>query len=57
MIGDYLTKALQGYHFFSNIILGIHEDYIPSYNTAWREFLEEQKIKLDSDNEEYHNSS
>ena len=34
VIGDYFTKALQGYQFcrFRNIILGIHEDYIPAYN-------------------------
>ena len=32
MIGDYFTKALQGYQFrrFRNIILGIHEDDIPA---------------------------
>ena len=31
MIGDYFTKALQGYQFrqFRNIIIGIHEDEIP----------------------------
>ena len=35
-IRDYFTKALQGSQFnhFSNIILGIHEDYIPSYNMS-----------------------
>ena len=37
-IGDYLTKAVQGYQFcqFHNIIIGIHEDDIPSYNESGR---------------------
>ena len=48
MIGDYFTKALQGYQFrrFCNIILGIHEDDIPAYNVSGRAFLEERKLKL-----------
>ena len=48
MIGDYFSKALQGYQFrcFRNIILGIHEDDIPSYDASGRAFLEERKIKL-----------
>ena len=46
MIGDYLTKAMQGSKFrrFSNIILGIHEDDIPSYNMSGIELIEEKKI-------------
>ena len=38
MIGDYFKKALQGSRFrqFRNIILGIHEDYIPAYNASGR---------------------
>ena len=49
MIGNYFTKALQGSHFcrFRNIILGIHEDEITSYNASVRAFIEEQKIKLE----------
>ena len=49
MIGDYFTKALKGYQFrrFHNIILDIHEDDIPSYNSSGRALLEEKKIKLD----------
>ena len=49
MTGDYFTKAMQGskFRFFSNIILGIHEDDIPSYNASGREILKEQNIKLD----------
>ena len=41
-------KALQGYQFrrFCNIIIGIHEDEIPSYNAPVRAFIKEQKIKL-----------
>ena len=47
MIGYYFTKSLQGSQFrhFCNIILGIHEDDIPAYNTSGRAFLEELKIK------------
>ena len=42
MIGDYFKKALQGSQFrrFRNIILGIHEDDIPSYNASGRALLE-----------------
>ena len=48
IIGDYSMKALQGYQFrrFCNIIIGIHEDEIPSYNAPVRAFIKEQKIKL-----------
>ena len=51
MIRDYFTKALQGYQCrrFLNIIIGMHEDNIPSYNVTGREFLEEQTIKLERD--------
>ena len=42
MIGDYFKKSLQGSQFrrFRNIILGIHEDDIPSYNASGRALLE-----------------
>ena len=42
MIGDYFTKALQGYQLrcFRNIILGIHEDDIPAYNSSGSALLE-----------------
>ena len=48
IIGDYFTGALQGYQFrcFSNIILGIHEDDIPSYNASVRALIQELRIKL-----------
>ena len=48
MIGDYFTKALQGYQFrrFRNIVIGIHEDDIPAYNASGRALLEERKIKF-----------
>ena len=38
MLGDYFTKALQGYQFrrFHSIILDVHEGYIPSYNVSIR---------------------
>ena len=47
MIRDYFTKVLQGYQSrrFCNIIIGIHEDEIPSYNASGRALLEDQKIK------------
>ena len=46
IIGDYFTKALQGYQiFFRNIIIGIHEYYILSYDASGRSFFGEQKIK------------
>ena len=49
MIRDYSTKALQGSQFcwFGNIIIGIHEDEITSYNASGRALLEEQKLKLE----------
>ena len=48
MIGGYFTKALQGYQFcqFRNIVLGIHEDDIPAYNTSGRALIEERNLKL-----------
>ena len=54
MIGDYLTKALQGsqFHQFHNIVLGIHEDNIPAYNASGRVLLEERKLKLKKEEEE-----
>ena len=53
-MGGYFTKDLQGsqFHRFSNIILGIHENDIPSYNASGGEFFEEQKIKIEGDIEE-----
>ena len=55
MIGDYFTKALQEYQFrrFCNIIIGIHENYIPSYNFSVRALIEERKINLEWDKVEY----
>ena len=38
--------------YFSNIILSIHEDYIPSYNASGRALLEKLKIKLEIEKEE-----
>ena len=32
---------------FCNIILGIHEYDVPSYNATGREFIEDQKIQLE----------
>ena len=54
MIGDYFTKALQGYQFFRfhNIIRGIHKDCIPAYNASGRALLEEQKLKWKKEKEE-----
>ena len=56
MIGDYLTKALQGSQFrhFRNIILGIHEDDIPSYtyNAPGRSFIEQRKVKIKKNKKE-----
>ena len=51
MIGDYFTKALQVSQLrqFHNIVLGIHEDYIPAYNTSGRALLEERELKLNKD--------
>ena len=48
IIGDYFTKSLQGSQLcrFRNIILGIHEDDIPDYNTSGRALFEKQKLKL-----------
>ena len=40
-----------------NIIIGIHEYDIPSYYAPGREFIEEQKVKLDKDKEESHKSA
>ena len=48
MIGDYFTKALQGYKFrrLRNIIIVIHEYDIPAYNIYGRALLEERKLIL-----------
>ena len=45
IIGEYFKKALHGYQFccIYNIIIGIHEYDIPSYNAPGRSFLEEQR--------------
>ena len=54
MIGYYFTNTLQGSQFlpFHHIILGIHANYIPSYNASRRALLEEKKIQLEYDKEE-----
>ena len=54
MIRGYFTQALKGSRFsrFHNIIIGIHEDDIPSYNAPRRALLEEQKLKLKIEKEE-----
>ena len=54
MIGDYFTKALEGYQFrwFRNIVIGIHEDDIPACNASGRDLLEEQELKLKKEKEE-----
>ena len=54
MVGDYFTKELQGSQFcrFHNIVLGIHEDDIPAYNTYGRALLEERKLTFNKDKEE-----
>ena len=59
MIGGYFTKALQGsqFHRFRNIVLGIHEDDIPAYNTSGRDFLEDRKLKLNKEKEESQEAS
>ena len=51
MIGDYFAKAIQGSQFccFCNIILGIQEYDIPSYNESGIEILEEWNIEIDKD--------
>ena len=45
MTGDYFTMAMQGskFRFFPNIILGIHEDDIPSYNASRRALIEKRE--------------
>ena len=55
IIGDYFTKALQGSQFrpLRNIILGIHVDDIPAYNASEGALLEERKLKLKREKEEY----
>ena len=59
MIGDYLTKALQGsrLRLFCNIVLGIHEDEIPAYNASRRALFEEWKPKLKKEKEESQEAS
>ena len=54
MIGDYFTKALQGSQFrqFRNLVLGIHDDDIPAYNSSGRASLEERKLKFKKEIEE-----
>ena len=54
MIRDYFTKALLGSQFrrFHNIIIGIHEDDIPSYNASGGYFLEKRELKLKKEKEE-----
>ena len=54
MIRDYFTKALQGSQFrrFRNIVIGRHDDDIPSYNSSGRSLLGELKLKLRKEKEE-----
>ena len=54
IIKDYFTKSLQEYQFhrFLNIILGIREEYILSYNAYRSALLGEQNIKLEKEKEE-----
>ena len=54
MIENYFTKELQGSKLcrFRNIIIGIHEDYIPAYNEYGGSFIEEKKLKLKKEKEE-----
>ena len=49
MVRYYFAKSLQGSQFccYHNIIIGIHEDYIPSYDASRKVFLEELKVKLE----------
>ena len=53
MVGDYFTKELYGPQFrqFRNIILGIHEDDIPAYNTSVIALIEERKLELKKEKE------
>ena len=59
IIGDYFTKSLQGSQFrqLRNIILGIHEDYIPACKASGKALLEEQKLKPKKEKEEAHEAS
>ena len=54
MIGNYFTKAFQIFQFrcFRNIVIGIHEDDIHSYNVSRRGLVEERKIKPYREKEE-----
>ena len=52
IIGDYFTKALKGSSFFCNIILGVHEHDIPSYNASGRALLEQLNLKLERDKQD-----
>ena len=58
-IRHYSTKELQGSKLlrFHNIIIGIHEDDIPSYNAPGRAFIENQKIKPEKEKKEAQNSA
>ena len=59
MIDNYVTKSLQESQFFRfrDIIIGVHEDDIPSYNTSRRSLIEERKIKIDRYKEDTHRAS
>ena len=59
MIGDYFTNSLQGSQFRQsrNIIIGIREDDIPCHNPSGRALLEEQKLKLNKEKEEFQEAS
>ena len=59
MIEYYFKKVLQGsqFHHYHNIILGIHEDKILSYNEFRIALLEEKKLELDREKEESQKAS
>ena len=59
MIGDCFRKALQGsqFRYYRNIILAIHEYYIPSYNAPGMEFIEELKINIENEKKEAHKNA
>ena len=59
MIGDYFKKALKGSQLcqFRNIIIGIHEDDFPAYNSSGRDLIEEQKLILKKDKQESQEAS
>ena len=59
MIRGYFMKALQGSQFrrFVNIILGIYEYDIPSYNVHIISLLEELKINIEREKKRAHKAN